>query len=110
MAKIFSAPKEIKTPAFTGDWRKEEERYLNEIKALLKTNGFTGKNAGKIINFPMADSHASYMIASMKPLRLIHLETGDAWEFKYAHLLTAKEVNQKIAQQEAMEKLFSKKG
>jgi hypothetical protein len=33
---------------------------------------------------------------------------GDAWDFQYAHLLTAKEVQEKIDQQKALERLFKK--
>jgi hypothetical protein len=49
------------------------------------------------------------MVISMKPLMLIHLELGDAWCYQYANRLTAKDVQAKIDQQKAIDKLFSDK-
>lgn len=59
--------------------------------------------------FPVADGYAEYMVASMKPLELVHIPLGDAWQFEYAHRLTAKDVQDKIDQQKALEELFNKK-
>lgn len=114
MAKIYSAPKHIKRPDYLhckgNEWQKEDERYIKQLKEFLKANGYTGKNVGEIVDFPMADSYASYMVISMKPLELFHLETGDAWDFPYTHLMTAKEIQQRIdlrqAQQKALAKYF----
>ena len=69
--------------------------------------GYSGKNMGEILRFPAADSYAQYMVVSMRPLQLVHLSLGDAWGFQYAHLLTAKEVQEKIDQQKRINKLFS---
>ena len=112
MAKIYSAPKSLedKLPSFVNFDRetyfKQEEEYRSELKKIL-LNRKKGKNVGEIVRFPVADSHAEYMVASMRPLELVHVPLGDAWDFEYAHLLTAKEINQKIEQQKALKKLFS---
>ena len=114
MAKIYSAPKEIKLPEIDfsnfnrKEYDKETERYENELKAFLLENSNT-KNVGEIISFPVADGSARYMVASMKPLQLIHLAIDDAWEFEYAHKLNAKDVQQKIDQRNAIEKMFGRK-
>lgn len=119
-AQIFNAPEEVKVPRLSiksrenvsqqiKDHQKAEEKYIQDVKDWLHNNGFNKKNAGEIIDFPVADGKALYMVASMKPLRLIHLEVGDAWCFQYANLLTAKEVQEKIDQRKAIEKLFAKK-
>ena len=109
-AKIYSAPKSIKLPTFSfeklDDYHKDCDRYRAELKKALLSRK-KGKNIGEIISFPIADGAAEYMIASLRPLELVHIPLGDAWDFQYAHLLTAKDVNKKIEQGKAMAKLFS---
>ena len=115
-AKIFASPKSIKLPVlnFSGenlnekvkDYNKDCDRYRNELKEILLKRK-QGKNIGEIISFPVADGAAEYMVASLRPLELVHLPLGDAWSFQYAHLLTAKEVNKKIESSKAIAKLFS---
>ena len=69
MAKIYSTPKEIAKPTFdwekVNEWKKQEEEYINNIKAWLTNNGYTGKNAGKTVSFPMADSAAVYIATNV---------------------------------------------
>jgi len=118
-AKIYSAPKSIKQPIFnyTGKenynkvfkaYRKDETRYCEKLREMLLARK-KGKNVGEIISFPVADGAAEYMIASLRPLELVHLPLGDAWDFQYAHLLTAKEVNKKIEENKAMAEFFNKR-
>jgi len=115
-AKIYNAPEEIKVPKlnFENFNRKEHEaaeaKYVEDLKQHMRERGYNGKNMGEILRFPVADSYAQYMVVSMRPLQLVYLELGDAWDFQYVHLLTAKEVQQKIDQQKSLEKLFSQKG
>ncbi len=45
----------------------------------------------------------------MKPLELIHLEYYDGYSFEYANCLTAKDVEDKINQQNALNRLFASK-
>lgn len=114
MATIYSAPKEIKKPDYDflngshSDWQAEEKRYSDELKAFCLARK-KGKNVGEILNFPVADGYAQYMIASVKPVELIHMETMDCYEFDYVHLLTADEIQKKLDQQESLKKLFGKK-
>lgn len=99
-AKIYSAPTEVKLPENTfdnvKDWEENDNKYIEALKQHLRELGYNGKNMGEILQFPAADSYAMYMVISMKPLQLVHLELGDAWTFQYANLLTAKEVQKKI--------------
>lgn len=57
----------------------------------------------------VADSYAVYIVASMKPLELVHIPIMDAWEFQYANRLTAKDVKEKIRSEKALQALFAKK-
>jgi len=123
MAKIYNTPKEMKTPDFTYDqnghpdikkYEEDNEKYIEELKDLLlkRKNISPGtwsgpeKYVGEIIRFPVADGHAEYMVASMIPLELVHLPLSDAWHFQYVHLLTAKEVTEKLVGQKKMKELF----
>jgi hypothetical protein len=108
-ATIYSPPAHIKEPEITFQnvelWRERNEKYVKELKAFCLQRK-KGKNVGEIIYFPVADGQAQYMVASLRPLELIHLPLDDAWQFSYAHLLTAKEVNEKIENQKALNKIF----
>jgi hypothetical protein len=115
-AKIYNAPEELEIPKldfanFNAKVHKEkEDKYIEDLKQHMRELGYNGKNMGEILRFPAADSYAQYMVVSMRPLQLVHLELGDAWGFQYAHLLTAKEVQQKVDQQKKINELFSQKG
>ena len=113
MAKIFSAPEEVALPETTfqnvSEWQKLDNKYIADLKQHLHELGYNEKNTGEVIRFPAADGYAQYMVISMKPLMLIHLELGDAWCYQYANRLTAKDVQAKIDQQKAIDKLFSDK-
>jgi hypothetical protein len=111
MAEVYLAPKSIKVPELDfrniDGYEKACDNYKSELKAMLQKRN-NEKNVGEIIRFPVADSYAEYMVASMKPVELVHLPLGDAWCFQYVNLLTAKEVQEKIDQQKALERLFKK--
>jgi hypothetical protein len=113
MAKIYSAPESLKTPELDfseiNGYEKACEKYVADLKEILVKRK-PGKNVGEVIGFPVADGQAQYMVASMKPVELIHLPLMDAWHFEYANRLTAKDVQDKINQEKLMDELFSKKG
>lgn len=114
MAKIFSPPDGLTQPTLDfanfANYQKGCEDYKENLKKMLLKRNPNGKNVGEIISFPVADGTADYMVAKMQPLELVHIPLMDAWEFNYVHLLKAKDVQEKIDQQKALEKLFSKKG
>lgn len=110
-AKIYSALKEVETPRFEfregiESYNKKEKKYLKDLKNKLIDMGYNGKNVGEVIKFQVADGYAQYMVVSMRPLRLMHLNLIDGYSFQYAHLLTAKEVNEQIDRQRRLEELF----
>ena len=112
MAKIFNPPSEIKVPEIGHDFKKYEkecEEFATKLKEFLIKRNPNGELVGEIIRFPVADSYAEYMVASLKPVALVHMPLMDAWDFEYANRLTAKDIKDKVAQQKALEKLFSRK-
>ena len=113
MATVYSALSTVPTPKFPTPfdnevYKKNEEQYVIDLKKELKSMGYKGKNFGEILRFQVADGYAEYMVVSMRPLKLMHLPLGDVWDFQYAHLLTAKEVNEKIEGKKALAKIFRK--
>ena len=117
MATIYNAPKGLEAPEF--NW-KEVEKYRKDIEDnenrlkewcinRCKQGGKSTENVGEVIKFPVADGYAEYMVACMKPLQLIHIGLDDAYQFEYAHLLKAKDVQEKLDQQKRLAELFSSK-
>jgi hypothetical protein len=115
-AQIYSAPREIKAPKLliNGEYdpkryEKDCETYINAVVEHCKTSGF-GDLRGKEIRFAVADGYASYLVFSLRPLKLIHLALGDSYQFPYAHLLTAAQVRKEVHAVEAAHRIFGKKG
>jgi len=114
MATIYAPPKEVgNPPQFEpgGDFRKrmkDEEAWVAELAAWAKQNG-NGSEAGEEIRFPVGDGYARYIVLSMRPVKLIHIPTFDAYSFQYANRLTAADIREKIRSARAMRKLFSSK-
>jgi len=109
-AKIYSSPTEVPQPAF--DYsnfeasQTAEDQWVEELRAFCQRRK-KGKNIGKIIRFPVADGYAQYMVASMRPIELLHLPIGDAWQYQHAHLLTVKEIQKNIEAEEALNEFFN---
>lgn len=117
MAKIFGAPSSLKVPSFsfTGNiqetrkaYQEAEQTYLDELKALLLKRK-NHQYVGEVIKFPVADSYALYMVASLSPVELVELPLGDGWSFQYAHRLTKKDIIEKIESAKKLKEIFSKK-
>jgi hypothetical protein len=107
-AKVYSLGEECPVPSFNSkNWQADDEKYIKDVEAFVRKQGYNDAFTGKIIKFPVADGYAEYMVATIKPLVLIHLQHGDAWSFQYAHLLTATEVKKKIANDAAFDKIFA---
>jgi len=109
MGKVYNAPDEIKTPKLDfrniAQYRKDCEQYKADLKEyLLKRN--KAEYVGETIRFPVADGYAEYMVASLKPVELVHIPLWDAWDYGYAHRLTAKDIKEKINNQKKIDKLF----
>jgi len=109
-AEIYVAPKEVKEPKTTfqnvSEWEGLENQYKKDLKKHIKSMGYKGKNVGEVIRFQVADGYAEYMVLSMRPLKLIHLNLGDGYQSQHAHLMTAKEVNAQLDRQKKLASLF----
>ena len=97
--KVFALPAEVPAPQvdyLNFDLNRvtnDERRHRLALQAHLINLGYTGKNTGKTVNFPVADGYAQYMIMEHgKTFALIHLPYGDAYQFQYANRLTKQDV------------------
>ncbi len=90
-AKLFKVPDSVGTkPNLTTaigggreGWQKyqsEEQAYIRSVQEWARSQYPADKLAGEIYCFPVADSHAMYVVLSSKPLQLLWLELGDAWQ------------------------------
>jgi hypothetical protein len=109
MGKVYSTPSHIKRPAFDiKNWRANEEAQIKQVKDWVKQNS-TDKYAGEELNIPHADGQACYIVFSLKPVKLVHLEIGDCWDAPLAHRMTAKDIVTQIEGQKRIKALFGKR-
>lgn len=101
--EVFKSPYDA--PTFEGDWRKNEEEYIekNRRKAIMLS---TYEHAGETISFPMADGSAVYMVIDLD--RVIWLEIGDSWSFEYIDRLLPEDIKKKVEGKLAFRRAFGK--
>lgn len=121
-AKVYAAPSSIVEPRWSNpdspgngydrEWYDQEnERYEADIKTWLLSQGWTGPYAGELIHFPVADGSADYMVAKLRPLTLIHMNWGDAWNADRILMngLTAADVKERVDGNRRLQALFAKR-
>lgn len=114
MAKVYIPPESIKLPElceFNGDfdlYEKACDEYQESVVAFCKENS-SCPDAGKIIDFPIADGKAMYVVYDYKTL--IHIETMDAYAIPEAHEkgLRKADIVKLIKQKSALSDLFPSK-
>jgi hypothetical protein len=110
MATVFSAPEGYDPPAFNMDtWQKDEDEYLARLADRCKMNG-TSDLLGETIKFPRGDGYALYMVWQTRPLQLIHVAIGDAWQVEDALIrgLRVADIREQLDRAARMRALFSK--
>lgn len=108
MAKIYGGVEGIAKPQMSEDFNddlKAEEEYIKKIVEYAKKANLCPE-AGKELDFPVADGYARYIVLSLKPVQLIHLDVGDAWQYHYVNRLTASDIRKEIKNRETLEELF----
>ena len=109
MGTVYSGVDGIEVPHYSREnYQKDCDTYIKDIQGFAKKFG-KGKYKGKLINFPVADGYASYVILSLKPVKLIHINVMDGYHFQYVHRLTAKDIIEEFEYKERLAKAFEKK-
>lgn len=112
MGKVYNTPKGYEEPSYDfnnrEEYEKTEEAYLQRLSEWCKNrNAADPDYVGTVIQFPFADGYALYMVVSLKPVALIHLQLGDAWEYPYVERLTKKDIVEKIDADRKFKKYLS---
>ena len=111
MAKVYSPPVEIGTPETDyGNWEnhmKLEEDFVAKLKEFCERTG-TGEYKGVEYRIPFADGNACYMVLHSKPLTLIHIPVGDAWDSPWASRARLSDIKKQVEFAKAWKKLSEK--
>lgn len=113
MGKVYRPPEEFKVPEYS-DYRdnfkayhKACDEYAERLQQWARDNG-KGSLAGEMVRFQVADGYAQYIVFSLRPVKLIHVDVSDAYQFQYAHRLTAQDIKEQIRREKALDELFSR--
>ena len=83
--QIYQTPDTIKKPNYDftnfSNWKDEEKSYLEATRIWCQDHQIqeglpASDHIGEVIDFPVADGCASYMVISLEPLELFHLFTS----------------------------------
>lgn len=106
---IYRVPKKIEKPVFSfkniRQYDIDVEKYINEIKKFCEEYG-SGDYRGKIFSFGVADGKAMYMVFSIKPLKIIHIDVYDEYQYDGIVYMKGKDIINKIEQEAKFNDLF----
>ena len=110
MGKIYNGIKGIAKPSFKVPfdykvYEQQTEEYIKQIQKLAR-NQNKCPEAGEIIYFSVCDGKAAYVVLSLSPVELIHLDIYDGYQYEYANRLTAKDIREKIRQNKVLCEIF----
>ncbi len=115
MGKVYSPPKALQVPRFDDCGRdfhaydQAQAKFVESVKTWAKTNS-RGEFSGEEVFFPHADGYARYVVLSLKPVVLIHLPVGDAWQYPYIERLLAKDIIARIRSDKSLAEAFAPAG
>lgn len=122
MATIYSPPANLPDVPDFSDFKDETGRY--DFNAHLEAESDwielvqaearrvnTGDLIGEVIAFGIADGAAQYVVWKQKPLQLIHLAVGDAWQIPEAHGrgINLTDVRAMVKRDKSLAELFGRK-
>jgi hypothetical protein len=124
-AKIFAPPTEVgEAPTLSRMMKDNTVTKIEEFNVAAeawtkKVQDWAKKNTrnpnselvGMVYRYGVADGYAQYVILNTKPLELIHLPIGDAWQIPEVvrRGLILADLKEDKRRQEAYEKLFAAK-
>jgi hypothetical protein len=113
--KVYSLPDELPAPEpdyLNFNLKTEEvkiQAHKEALKAWLVKAGYTGKNTGETLSFPVADGHAQYMLAEGKSSILLHLPYFDGYAYPDVAFLPKKEILTRIDIEKKRRNFFASK-
>lgn len=117
MGRIYSPPKDVEPAPRLKDFMvggkfdskkmdEAEEKWTEKLRDWCKANSPGRKYVGEIIQQGVADGYAQYMVFSLRPLVLLHLELGDSYQFQWDSRWTASDVKEMVERRKKMNSLF----
>jgi hypothetical protein len=109
MAKVYRAP--FDAPPFRREsWREDEARYIADLRDLAR-NASKHELVGEIVSFQVADGFARYMVWSVMPFALVHIDTMDGYQIPEAHArgLRLADIKRMLAYDKRVAALFAEK-
>lgn len=98
--KIYGCPIAVPDYKFGMDFSRIEaleDEHAAKLKTHLIDIGYGGENTGRIVNFPIGDGYATYMVAeAARKFALIHVPYGDGYSYPYIERLTKNDIMQKL--------------
>jgi hypothetical protein len=121
MAEVFTTPEGFRDPPSLMDFRLDkgididalgdaEKKWLKELAEWCLTHTDSRSELiGEVIRFPRGDGTANYMVFRTKPLSLLHIPLGDAWDLPDYQMrgLRVKDVRELVKRDRALGELFS---
>ena len=97
MTTIYKTPASIDQPIYTNKTTYNEacKYYLSELKDYVTKNN-NSESAGEILSFNVMDGKAYYMVMTLKPLKLMHIELKGSYTYNDAAKLTPTQVKKLI--------------
>lgn len=110
MAKVYRSNIEAPGVSFDGNWEQDALEYHEKVRETCIAN-CSHKLAGEIVRFGVADGYAEYMVYSVRPLALLHLETLDCYQIPEAHSrgLTLSDIKKMVEWEKNLSALFREK-
>ena len=97
----------------SNSWGKRTDVLFEELqKKSSAVNIDKGEVVGILLQFPIADGYACYVVSKARPLTLQHVPISDAWQIPMAYLrgIRKNDVLLQAHRRREIAKLFSKKG
>jgi len=93
------------------DWKESYDRQCEVLDRLEAASAANDEVKGTVLDFPVADGSAHYLVTSAKPLTLQHIPFADGYRIPVAHIrgITAADVLQQKRRSRALRELFAKK-
>jgi hypothetical protein len=122
MAEVYTTPEGFRDPpeyeamstmelSFQA-LQQAEKKWLEELVEWCRANTDSRSELiGEVIRFPRGDGTANYMVFRTKPLSLLHIPLGDAWDLPDYQMrgLRVKDIQEIVRSERAMQKLFASK-
>jgi hypothetical protein len=114
MATVYSPPEGFDPPVLSiedfrsGAYDAKEQAYIDALAARCRENG-TSDLLGKTVQWQRGDGYAQYMVWTTKPLALLHLPLGDAWQVEDALIrgLRVTDIREQVERADRLRALFS---